>query len=1131
MYELVRISLHNWYLVDAQDIPVHNHAAVIGPTGAGKSSVLDCIQTVISGNNQNALELNAAAGQHQGRSVRDYCLGTVSDVNDGAPRRKRCESTLALSFIDKKTKRKAVIGVFLYAEADKKEQTRRFMIEDAEFRIEEHVKNGAVVTHNDMIDAIRKKDGDKNLKFFPNSTKFVGAFLEYMRPGMPPDPKRFLRSFSNALQAKEMSDPTDFVRRFVLEAMPLDVDAVRSSMSIWKELTEEVARLEMMVAELTNIDRNFQKGFQAKVQMTDLLTLESQLKMSAAQFEIDGLKKETKNIVADAYKLHETIEDIKGELSELEAEEDALKKRIASDDVGAQMALLDAQAGTAHEKRTSLSKDVEGALAKIRELKYLEGLKSGIPEAGAIADVAKEVATMTLDKMPEELALRSAEISDKVTSLRGLEDVITKLQEFGGRVTEQRVVMRRKLEEFGDVGAGGAVSSPFSRNVTRFLSALEMAGIRAQCLPDLVDMDDPGWAFAIESLLGPNREAILVDEADQKEAFNILFRNRNEYDSVRLIDVRNLRRQNPRVAQNPIVDAISTNNSDIERFLDYSIGRYSKAETEEDLDRYPNAIMRNGKTSSGVTKRVFRDRTTILGKRAQQRAMEESKEERNRLATEMADLEKKSQQIAALTGRCQRALDVDIDTLSDNLNALSEAVNTIRGFKQQKETMEAPDLKDANDKLAEVQEQIARLKPQLAGLETQKGQFEVKRAVFEEKIKELTEKLPEIEEILEEARSASESPSIARIREQIHLDWPVLPVSQEDIDKLDDMEPAEASLSTSQLSTILKEYLDAFRKRGDAEQYIKRGNNGLLQYGQKWMLDTIPMKDEDSDEDRFFWTISQLEKSRDHELLKYRERLEQARDDMETSLKEGLISKLGEQFALMEQQLSNLNRRLAKHTFVGQTYQYRSSVSARFEPIYELVMSQKDMEITEETEADDGRFDALEELFNSEEKDAKLFEDYRNYFNFELFIEHPDPDNPEIIVATPFSKVIGKLSGGQRQAPHYVAIAASMVNAYYPKAQEGDTDGMGLCLFDEAFNKLDIKNTQRLMDLYRSLGLQVIVAAPEEKRPSLIECVDSIISVNRANGSDEVFIDMAAIGPKAKKAMLDENPVHQPVPA
>ena len=60
MYELENISLHNWYLFEAEDVSIWRETGIIGGTGAGKSSLLDAIQTVMSGNNRNVIDLNSA---------------------------------------------------------------------------------------------------------------------------------------------------------------------------------------------------------------------------------------------------------------------------------------------------------------------------------------------------------------------------------------------------------------------------------------------------------------------------------------------------------------------------------------------------------------------------------------------------------------------------------------------------------------------------------------------------------------------------------------------------------------------------------------------------------------------------------------------------------------------------------------------------------------------------------------------------------------------------------------------------------------------------------------------------------------------------------------------------------------
>jgi hypothetical protein len=69
-----------------------------------------------------------------------------------------------------------------------------------------------------------------------------------MRPRNTPDPDRFLRIFGMGLSAKEITHPTDFVRRFVLPERQLDVLGVRNSINTWKDLQAEVRRIEKMLA-------------------------------------------------------------------------------------------------------------------------------------------------------------------------------------------------------------------------------------------------------------------------------------------------------------------------------------------------------------------------------------------------------------------------------------------------------------------------------------------------------------------------------------------------------------------------------------------------------------------------------------------------------------------------------------------------------------------------------------------------------------------------------------------------------------------------------------------------------------------------------------------------------------------
>jgi hypothetical protein len=83
--------------------------------------------------------------------------------------------------------------------------------------------------------------------------------------------------------------------------------------------------------------------------------------------------------------------------------------------------------------------------------------------------------------------------------------------------------------------------------------------------------------------------------------------------------------------------------------------------------------------------------------------------------------------------------------------------------------------------------------------------------------------------------------------------------------------------------------------------------------------------------------------------------------------------------------------------------------------------------------------------------------------------------------------------------------------------------------FDEAFNKLDIGNTKNLIELYRDLGLQLVIAAPEIHRATFLESVDCIVSVTRVPNTADVIADSERIGPRARAEMAKANPEHRGV--
>lgn len=1038
MFKLVKLSLHNWYVIDAQDIPIHGNTAIIGQTGAGKSSILDAIQTIISGNNRNIIELNAAAGEKRGRTVKDYILGKVSDYNEGKSRRDNCEATIAMTLYDEQKDKYVCLGLMFRVSEDDNEKTRRFLIENYDFSIEKFItKQQEVMSHKDMIQSI--EDQNCSVQFYQNSIKFVTAYLEKLRPVLTPDPKHFLRSFSNTLQAKEISNPTEFVRKFVLEPIDLNITGIRSSIQNWKDLTLEVENIENKIIEISDVFKDYKKAFK-------YIAENSIIKEKLIQNKI---KSETSSIEHFESSIYEAVKDI----DNLNSQKDDLKIKIRN--YNSQFSMEDNTA-----KISALRKNLSFIYPTFsdKQKAFLKTMGKNIPNEN-LAEEHFDDLTNTTEHLEGALQLTT-------DAERQLRDEIFNETEIHNSVKNNKPI--------------------YSAHSKQFMAILENNQIPYTNCLDVIYINDKKWSNAIEILLGLNKECFLFEDYEsEKEAFRILENNKNSLFKVRIIARKKLEDYNARkLPSGSIVSYIDFKDQEIQKFVNQQIGRFVGVDTVDELTQHEFAITPNGEGISGLIKRVNTTPTRqIRQDNVGNYDLNSTQENISRNKKKLSEVQENKELINACIQKGKQ--------IKENFKSILETQKEIQYLVESSKDVEpdvAIDIDSLQDKIENIQEKI--------------NSKNVVKLMNDEKAKNAKlniENLKEELEILKEER-----------------------ISQDNLEVYDILEKEEVEFNYN---------IRSHHKDETIFNLFQSANTKLMRFAQKWIVD-VPLSEQETHLSRLKWIYKEYQKLTQNDLRQYRKKLISATHEMENALKSGLLSQLLESFELLDQQLNNLNNRLYKYSFVGQKYIFKKSPNTHMKPIIEIVkvlkqnkdFSIEDMQKNKTLELG---LKFIETMLSEESVEIKLFEDYRNYFEFELYIEHEDPDGSGKVISTPFSNVMGILSGGQRQAPYYVAIAASMVNTYYPKSHDNDFEGMGVLAFDEAFNKLDIPNTQRLMNLFKNLGLQVIVAAPEEKRSSLIEAIDSIISVSRIPGTDNVFIDSIKIGEKAKSEMLIQNPIHK----
>jgi hypothetical protein len=195
---------------------------------------------------------------------------------------------------------------------------------------------------------------------------------------------------------------------------------------------------------------------------------------------------------------------------------------------------------------------------------------------------------------------------------------------------------------------------------------------------------------------------------------------------------------------------------------------------------------------------------------------------------------------------------------------------------------------------------------------------------------------------------------------------------------------------------------------------------------------------------------------------------------------------------------------LADHPFHNERYSFHHTRLVEFQPILKIIeigktspdaldMLFKGEQVPEDFPHRDTLLE-IEALLEDPDKDFSVFEDYRNFFSFEIHMQ-------DIVTGrtTRWETRRGTGSGAEQQVPIYVAIGASLASVYGSSANAvaGRLSGMALAIFDEAFSKMDGKNQRQMMSFYKKLGLQIIIAAPNEKRIAVLEHIDSVVEVDR----------------------------------
>jgi energy-coupling factor transporter ATP-binding protein EcfA2 len=679
--KLDHIVLVNWGQLRPGDYQAGNMTLLTGPTGAGKSTMLDGLQTIMTAAYPGIVAYNPGQeevqqGQRRGKSKRTLESFIVGAEYSRFSRPEGAQGYMAAVFrpgSDEGLAKTFTALVAASARVDGANERREAKLE----RLELIIVDDAVLTVDDFLkdseqnEWVAVEDIVKRLKEkYPNVVTYDGHKRDYLcalygrfrgRTSITWDEaQNAAKAWSQSIAYKPIGSVHDLVRDDILEfdgkQLQESITRISDLMRQVTNLKHEGKRLEATVGrlrELKAVIGQTTSAFEEQVKY-DLLLAKMQVAADderiaqerkrinddsqlAERFEAKVKTEERLKIGVDRNRI-----EIAAKLSgiaahtekerldeQLERASNAARSKLAELSVGLHAAaqFSNAAAGLVRrpipEQFPKLKASIEavGAAMALTNLSCLEGLSN------AVADAVNDSQLVVEKLFQLAPAFDGVEVGPRAlhSSLVGTEDsvllaVVAETSDLTQRVEAARRA-RRELAERKELLASGA--SDYSRDTRLALPRIQErfpdAGVQVLC--DLVEPVSEEWQEAIEGYLDNARFNLIVKPEWEARTIDFLYSWGSRCKVIQ--GQRCMERADAaRVPAESIIHELRTDHPIAQAYLVEQYGSVVKVKDSEQLRSTARGLTKDGKGSGSRTMFAGERRDLVFGRRARERALQ-----------------------------------------------------------------------------------------------------------------------------------------------------------------------------------------------------------------------------------------------------------------------------------------------------------------------------------------------------------------------------------------------------------------------------------------------------------------------------------------------------------------------------
>lgn len=1056
--KLNRVRLVNWMYFGYETFPINQGSVLIsGENAAGKSTVLDAIQMVLTG---NSTKFNKAANENSDRDLKSYVRCKIDTTEKTFLRDGNVLSNVALEFYEEKENRWFVIGVHITSGNDTDQPSKRWYIEngkldDFSFLTEENKPA--------MAEEFRNK-GEK-VKYI----KTVSEYKENLRHRLGNLEDKFFEVLLKALAFRPVDNVKDFINKYVLTEKNIDVQSLRESIDVLNEFEQTLKKakqerdtLETILIRFQEIEENAhnQKVNDMLVKIVDKDVLEKSKNDATSKINID--EQTLKRTIAEQETLDIQLKETRAKLMQLQQTfENSDYHRLTEKLQNSidKLKIDKANEESRNQQLINYLRFLNNYLSMFIKIKDVPVSPEEVKNIGINSEINKKVETV--DKLEHFLKAEIKDIQKKKynieserdnisTRIAQFEKEIEDLQSQTIRFPDETVKLRECIEqEFENKG----IDSP------------------VYIFAELLNISDKQWTNAIEGYLNTQRFYLIVEPEYYNLALEIYNANKKSYNQG-IINFRKL--PDVDIEPNSLAAFIETDNRYARRYADFILGNVICCETLSELENYSSSITKDCMVYKNFVSRKIDPKIyskPYIGKDAIEVQLKNAKQERKVLLEKIPALREKLNMYEQLESSYDY---VNFDMLKTYLDAPNKLGSVIERLK--KETKELDDITKDQD-IIQLQKQISEYEAQEKRLSSQVNTLVGDKRTLENKIENTKIHLSELNEQLEKK-----------------------------VIELTEYQDYQAAIygeaSDKYLELTRRENLNQIQENYNRQKVVYDNRAARLINGEKNFIGLYQMqsnynsafsKDFNTGLEGFEQFKTQFDKLDKVEIVRTEETIRVSREKCEDIFRNEFLAKMKESIESARYEFDNLKKALKDINYGEDTYKFILTPNSQKRNLYNMIMAEDNMGTSN---LFSGNFesqykDEIEELFtrirtgDSSDKAVREYTDYRTYLDYDIEITKKNGTVQKL------SAKAKSNSGGESQVPFYVIMAASLNNIYK------SNNSVRLLLLDEAFNNMDEQRISSVMKFFNQLQFQTILVAPSPKIQDIEENVDSVLTVMR----------------------------------